>query len=79
MHMRSEHTAVPYRAGGAGIAGRIRHFICVLELALDVRRERQTLASLDDAALKDMGLNRAEAWVEARRPLWEIPHDRLRP
>jgi uncharacterized protein YjiS (DUF1127 family) len=75
--MRSKRAPVPYRAGRAGVAGRVQRFICVLELALDVRRERQALLSLDDATLKDMGLSRADAWAEARRPLWEIPRDRL--
>jgi uncharacterized protein YjiS (DUF1127 family) len=75
--MRSKHAPVPYWAGGAGIADRVQRFIRVLELALDVRHERQMLLRLDDGALKDVGLSRADAWAEARRPLWEIPSDRL--
>jgi uncharacterized protein YjiS (DUF1127 family) len=75
--MRSKRAPVSYRAGGDGIAGRVWRLICVLGLALDVRRERRMLQSLDDAALKDMGLNRADVWTEARRPLWEIPRNRL--
>lgn len=37
------------------------------------RRERAELASLDDAALKDIGVSREEALAEARRPLWDVP------
>lgn len=36
-------------------------------------RERRQLASLDDAALKDLGLSRADAWQEAERPFWDDP------
>jgi uncharacterized protein YjiS (DUF1127 family) len=65
------------RPGRARIAGRIRRLAWVLELALDVRRERLMLLRLDDRALRDIGLSRGEAWTEGCRPLWEIPCDRL--
>ncbi len=42
-----------------------------LQLAYEVACERQQLARLDDALLKDVGLSRADAWREARRPCWE--------
>jgi uncharacterized protein YjiS (DUF1127 family) len=66
------------RRGLARIAGRICHLIVVLELALDVRRERRMLLRMDDRALKDFGCNRGEAHAEAQRPLWDIPRARLR-
>ena len=34
-------------------------------------RQRQQLARLDDAALNDIGLTRADVEREIRRPLWE--------
>lgn len=36
-------------------------------------RERQLLASLSDAALKDLGLNRSEVFNETQRPFWDDP------
>jgi hypothetical protein len=75
--MWSRRAPARYLPSGAGIAGCILGFICVLELVLEVRRERQMLLNLDERALKDIGLSRSEAWAEACRSLWEIPRDRL--
>ena len=36
-------------------------------------RERAQLAQLNDAALKDLGLSRADALQEAERPFWDDP------
>lgn len=36
-------------------------------------RQRRHLARLDDAALTDIGVTRAEALREADRPLWDVP------
>ena len=33
---------------------------------------RQQLAALDDRALSDIGISRAQAQFEAERPLWEL-------
>lgn len=44
-----------------------------LRLALNVRSQRSRLALLDDHALADIGLSRAQALSEARRPLWDVP------
>jgi uncharacterized protein YjiS (DUF1127 family) len=33
-------------------------------------RERAVLATLDDRALQDIGLTRAETWVESGKPFW---------
>lgn len=35
--------------------------------------ERQLLASLNDAALKDLGLSRSEVFSEIQRPFWDDP------
>ena len=54
----------------------LSRIFAALELAIEVRRERQMLRALDDRALKDLGLNgRADA--EANRPFWDLPRDRL--
>lgn len=42
---------------------------------INLARQRRTLAGLDDAALKDIGLTRAEARAEAARPLWDAPEN----
>jgi uncharacterized protein YjiS (DUF1127 family) len=44
-----------------------------LRLAYQVHTQRQKLAVLDDAALADIGLSRAEALAEASRSLWDVP------
>lgn len=40
---------------------------------LTVRRQRNHLAALDDHLLRDIGLTRYEAEVEAGRPVWDAP------
>jgi uncharacterized protein YjiS (DUF1127 family) len=35
--------------------------------------ERRKLAALSDAALKDMGLSRADVYRESERPFWDEP------
>ncbi|PTS86845.1 hypothetical protein DBR00_00080 [Pseudomonas sp. HMWF032] len=35
--------------------------------------QRQRLAMLDDAALKDLGLSRADVMQESERPFWDDP------
>lgn len=37
-----------------------------------VRRQRRRLAEMDPAALKDLGLDRADAWRELHRPFWDV-------
>jgi uncharacterized protein YjiS (DUF1127 family) len=49
----------------------------ILDLALVVQRERRLLMSLDDRMLRDVGLSRCDASVEAHRSPWDIPRDRL--
>ncbi len=40
---------------------------------LSLWRQRRALSTLDDAALKDVGITRKEAEAEARRPFWDVP------
>lgn len=44
----------------------------VLYLA-SLHRQRQDLSMLDDALLKDVGISREEAEIEAKRPVWDVP------
>ncbi len=37
-------------------------------------RQRQALRRLDADALQDIGISRADAETEARRPFWDAPH-----
>lgn len=36
-------------------------------------RQRRTLKALDEDALRDIGVTRAEAEAEANRPIWDAP------
>ena len=36
-------------------------------------RQRRALGKLDDTALNDIGISRADAMQEARRALWDFP------
>ncbi|SLN17515.1 hypothetical protein PSA7680_00556 [Pseudoruegeria aquimaris] len=36
-------------------------------------RTRQSLKTLDRAALRDLGLSRSQAAAEAARPIWDVP------
>ena len=58
-------------AGGDARAprGLVRAWSCIQSM-LARRRQRQQLARLDDRLLDDIGVSRAEAQAEARRPWW---------
>ena len=47
-----------------------RHLLDMVAL----HRQRRDLAKLDDRALKDIGVSRYEAQIEAARPAWDVPH-----
>lgn len=38
-----------------------------------IARQRRALAGLTDAQLHDIGVTRAQAQAEARRPAWDAP------
>ena len=59
------------------IASGISHAWQTAQARARVRRERQLLATLDDRMLKDIGLTRADANLEAARPGWDMPECRL--
>ena len=41
---------------------------------LGLYRQRRALAEMDTQRLADIGLSRAEADAEAKRPIWDVPH-----
>jgi uncharacterized protein YjiS (DUF1127 family) len=42
----------------------------------ELHRQRRQLASLSDAALKDLGLSRADVYQEAEQHFWQDPMKR---
>ena len=66
------------RGGLAQFGRHASRLITSLSLALQVRKERRLLMSLDERSLKDMGFNRGEAHGESTRGFWDVPVDRLR-
>lgn len=59
------------------LAAGVRRLMFVVDLALEVRRERRNLLRMNDQALKDIGMSRNQVYAEAHRSLWDIPGDRL--
>ena len=54
------------------VTGLLAHFLACVEVA----RQRRQLLTLDDRALKDIGIGRAEATGEALRGFWDLPDHR---
>ena len=63
--------------GQTGVAGLAKRPLCGLLQAVArwqaLHHERRLLATLSDAALKDIGLNRADVEHETHRHFWEDP------
>jgi len=51
----------------------LSHFLRHPWQAAAFRRSRRALSGLDDHLLADIGISRAEAEAEARRPDWDVP------
>ncbi len=49
-----------------------------VHLGMTTWRQRQTLVQLEDWALADIGLTRAQAVAEAEKPVWDVPKSWLR-
>ena len=60
----------------AGLAKAVSRGLADYRLKAKIRRERLLLAGLDDRALKDIGITRADAFLEANRPFDDIPTGR---
>lgn len=77
--MKRQHGyAIVHSAAGSQL-----HFTAIRNAAMTVARQlrrwwqlaqqRHRLAQLDERALKDIGISRAEAEQEAQRPFWDEP------
>lgn len=58
------------------LASRWSQGIALIKLWRERARQRQTLASLSDNDLKDLGLSRADAYAEGRKHFWQGPFAR---
>ncbi len=71
-HLRKEkamtliNTSIAHRRRRASILKTITHLVAV-------HRQRKALARMDDTALDDIGVSRAQAHREASRPIWDAP------
>ncbi len=59
-----------HKCTGHKCIGRLGRLLSTLGVWLARARERQALARLDDRFLRDMGINRYDAQMEARKPFW---------
>lgn len=59
--------------GSARAQGRRGSFFTAFRDALALGQQRHDLAKLTDAQLDDLGLTRAQAQAEAKRPVWDVP------
>jgi hypothetical protein len=63
-------------SGLSAFVRRVGHWVGFLVVAMAVARERRALLQLDDKALKDIGLGRADAYAEGSRPFSDVPTSR---
>ena len=50
-----------------------RSVLGMITNAMSLKRQRRSLAELDDRALKDIGVTRSEADIEVGRYIWDAP------
>ena len=55
---------------GARLGARMVRTLNALLAWRERARERAALAAMDDRALRDIGVSRAETWLEAEKPSW---------
>lgn len=70
----SEATApAPFRAGAimSALSTAVLRTACTLQVWRDRARQRQALSTLSDRMLSDIGVSRASANFEARKPFWQ--------
>ncbi len=70
---RAAHAPRRHQGTWSHLAIRVADWLLV---AMEIRRQRRALATLDDRALTDIGITRAEAETESGRPLWDLPFGR---
>lgn len=57
------------------VSSRLRSICRKLLRYRQLAAQRRQLATLNDEALKDLGLSRADVYQEVRRPFWDEPSD----
>ncbi len=62
-HLFARTATIAPAASGDGLVARA-------QLWLERRRQRRALLGLNDHLLKDIGVSRAEAWMEGQKPFW---------
>lgn len=67
-----------YESSGGRLSPSFARVATLVVLAFRIRRERNQLADMTDAALADIGVSRADANREAARELFDIPASRKR-
>lgn len=60
----------PRRSAGSVARYAGLSLLATLEAWADRRRQRRALLELSDHALKDIGLNRSDAFEEGSKPFW---------
>ncbi|KTT43065.1 hypothetical protein RSA46_18180 [Pseudomonas oryzihabitans] len=71
--LSSRHLSLSCSKSSSHLRLRLAQVRAWVQRAVEVSRQRQALYQLDDAALSDLGLSRADAWQEADKPFWEQP------
>jgi uncharacterized protein YjiS (DUF1127 family) len=72
--METAMTSIPRTTVAlASKARRRQGFMALFWRLTGLRRQRAQLLRLDDRALRDIGLTRADAEDEAARPIWDVP------
>ncbi|MDH3579349.1 MAG: DUF1127 domain-containing protein [Hyphomicrobiales bacterium] len=62
--------AIALAGGPSRILGAIVALVAAFDEALERGRQRRALARLEDHHLRDIGITRAQAKQEARKPFW---------
>jgi len=78
MTMAALHTSPIYSTRAINVRAWSRDLVRIalcLPAFVEVARQRRTLLTLDDRALKDIGISRADAHREGNRSFWDIPED----
>lgn len=66
------HDVISHEAGSVRPTG-VATVFAQVRRALEVRRQRQALLSLDERMLADVGLSKADVYRESNRPFMDLP------
>ncbi len=68
--MTTIETAFTTSISNSGLFATLARFAGTLNRWLERNSQRRQLAELDERMLKDIGLNRSDAWQEIHKPFW---------